>query len=229
MFVRMWMTTDVVTVTPETPILEAQDIMRKRGVRRLPVVNKRGKLLGIVTKSDILEASPSDATTLSIWELNYLLARTTVEQIMVKAEDLITVSPNDPIERAALLMRKHKVGGLPVVEGNQLAGIITESDIFEVLLKLLGVHQKGTRLTLELEDRPGALAEALDILRKHEVNVRSIVTCDECRMTPDTGVFVIKIDSYDWRGIVKDLKDHKIKVLDAQHMNSSGRKSDETC
>ncbi len=226
MFVRMWMTTDVVTVPPETPILEAQEIMRKHGVRRLPVVNKRGKLLGIITKSDILEASPSDATTLSIWELNYLLARTTVEQIMVKAEDLIIVSPNDPIERAALLMRKHKVGGLPVVEGTQLVGIITESDIFEVLLKLLGVHQRGTRLTLELEDRPGALAEALEVIRAHDVNVRSIVTCDECRTTPDTGVFVIKIDSYDWRGIVKDLKDRKIKVLDAQHV--SGGNSDET-
>jgi acetoin utilization protein AcuB len=93
MFVRMWMTPDVITVPPETPILEAQDIMKKHGVRRLPVVNKRGKLVGIVTKSDILEAGPSDATTLSVWELNYLLARTTVEQIMVKADDLITVSP----------------------------------------------------------------------------------------------------------------------------------------
>lgn len=220
MFVRMWMTTDVITVPPETPILEAQGVMKKHGVRRLPVVNKRGKLLGIVTQSDILEASPSSATTLSIWELNYLLARTTVEQIMVKADDLITVSPDDPIERAALLMRKHKVGGLPVVDGGHLVGIITESDIFEVLLKLLGVHQKGTRLTLELEDRPGALAEALDVLRAHDVNVRSIVTCDECRTTPDTGVFVIKIDSYDWRQIVKDLKDKKIKVLDARHVSA---------
>ncbi len=219
MFVRMWMTTDVVTVVPETPILEAQDIMRKHGVRRLPVVTKRGKLVGIITKSDIQEAGPSDATTLSIWELNYLLARTTVEQIMIKAEDLITVSPNDPIERAALLMRQHKVGGLPVVDGNHLVGIITESDIFEVLLGLLGVQQKGTRLTIELEDRPGALAEVLDILREHEANVRSVVTCNECRTTPDSGVFVIKIDSYDWRRIVKDLKDRKIKVLDAQHMN----------
>lgn len=221
MFVRMWMTADVVTVPPETPILEAQEIMKRYGVRRLPVVNKRGKLVGIVTKSDIQEASPSSATTLSIWELNYLLARTTVEQVMVKVEDLITVSPDDPIERAALLMRKHKVGGLPVVDGGHLVGIITESDIFEVLLKLLGVHQKGTRLTLELEDRPGALAEALDVLREHDVNVRSIVTCDECRTTPDTGVFVIKIDSYDWRQIVKDLKDKKIKVLDARHVNSA--------
>lgn len=219
MFVRMWMTTDVITVPPETPILEAQGVMKKHSVRRLPVVNKRGKLLGIVTQSDILEASPSSATTLSIWELNYLLARTTVEQIMVKADDLITVSPNDPIEHAALLMRKHKVGGLPVVEGNHLVGIITESDIFEVLLKLLGVHQKGTRLTLELEDRPGALAEALEVLREHEANVLSIVTCEECRTKPDHAVVVLKIDSYDWRKIVKDLKEKKINVLDAQNTN----------
>jgi acetoin utilization protein AcuB len=221
MFVRMWMTPDLITVPPETPILEAQDIMKKHGVRRLPVVNKRGKLVGIVTKSDILEAGPSDATTLSVWELNYLLARTTVEQIMVKAEDLITVSPDDPIERAALLMRQHKVGGLPVVEKGHLVGIITESDIFEVFLRLLGVHQKGTRLTVELEDRPGALAEVLEVIRDHDANVRSIVTCDECRTTPDTGVFVIKIDSYDWRPIVKDLKERKIKVLDARHVEST--------
>ncbi|MCS7274079.1 MAG: CBS and ACT domain-containing protein [Candidatus Bipolaricaulota bacterium] len=219
MFVRMWMTTDLVTVPPETPILEAQDIMKRHGVRRLPVVNKRGKLLGIVTKSDIQEAGPSDATTLSIWELNYLLARTTVEQIMVKAEDLITVSPDDPIERAAMLMRKHKVGGLPVVEGNQLVGIITESDIFKILLELMGVYKKGSRITLELEDRPGALADALEVLREHEANVLSIVTCEECRTTPGRAVVVIKIDAYDWRKIVKDLKEKKITVLDAQNTN----------
>lgn len=219
MFVRMWMTADLVTVPPETPILEAQEMMKRHNVRRLPVVNKRGKLMGIVTKNDIQEAGPSDATTLSIWELNYLLARTTVGQIMVKAEDLITVSPNDPIERAALLMRKHKVGGLPVVEGHQLVGIITESDVFKILLELLGVYKKGTRITVELEDRPGALAEALEVLREHEANVLSIVTCEECRTTPDHAVVVLKIDTYDWRKIVKDLKEKKINVLDAQNTN----------
>ncbi|MCS6903643.1 MAG: CBS and ACT domain-containing protein [Candidatus Bipolaricaulota bacterium] len=219
MFVRMWMTTDLVTVPPETPILEAQDVMKRHSVRRLPVVNKRGKLLGIVTKSDIQEAGPSDATTLSIWELNYLLARTTVEQIMVKAEDLITVSPDDPIERAAMLMRKHKVGGLPVVEGTQLVGIITESDIFKILLELMGVYKKGSRITLELEDRPGALADALEVLREHEANVLSIVTCEECRTAPHRAVVVLKIDAYDWRKIVKDLKEKKITVLDAQNTN----------
>lgn len=219
MFVRMWMTADVVTVPPETPILETREVMKKHSVRRLPIANKRGKLLGIVTHGDIQEAGPSDATTLSIWELNYLLARTTVQEIMTRAEQLITVGPNDPIERAALLMRKHKVGGLPVVEGSQLKGIITESDVFEILLELLGVHHKGTRLTVELEDRPGALAEVLNILRDHDANVLSLVTCEECRTTPDHAVIVLKIDTYDWRKIVKELKDKKIKVLDAQNVN----------
>ncbi len=219
MFVRMWMTTELVTVLPETPILEAQDVMKQQNVRRLPVVNKRGKLVGIVTQGDIQEAGPSDATTLSIWELNYLLARTTVGQIMTKAENLVTVSPNDSIERAALLMRKHKVGGLPVIDGSQLVGIITESDIFKILLELLGVYKKGTRLTVELEDRPGALAEVLDVLREHDANVLSIITCEECRTTPDHAVVVLKIDTYDWRKIVKELKDKKIKVLDAQNTN----------
>jgi hypothetical protein len=85
----------------------------------------------------------------------------------------------------------------------------------------LGSIRRATRLTVELEDRPGALAEVLEVIRDHDANVRSIVTCDECRTTPDTGVFVIKIDSYDWRPIVKDLKERKIKVLDARHVEST--------
>ncbi len=215
MFVRMWMTQDVITVPPDMPIMEARDIMKQHMVRRLPVV-KDGKLVGIVTQGDIQEAGPSGATSLSIWELNYLLARITVGEIMTPVDELITVSPDEMIEQAALLMRKNKVGGLPVVEGDKLVGIITESDIFDILIQLLGVHRDGTRITLELEDRPGALLEALEVLKAHEANVLSIVTCEECRTTEDHDVVVLRIDLYDWRPIVKELKDKGIKVLDAR-------------
>jgi len=215
-FVRMWMTKDVITVPPDMPIMEARDVMKQHMVRRLPVVQD-GRLVGIVTQGDIQEAGPSGATSLSIWELNYLLARITVGEVMTPLEELVTVSPDEPIEQAALLMRKNKVGGLPVVEDTDtLVGIITESDIFDVLIELLGVHRDGTRLTLELQDRPGALLEALQVLQAHEANVLSIVTCEECRTTEDRNVVVLRIDLYDWRPIVKELKEKGISVLDAR-------------
>jgi acetoin utilization protein AcuB len=215
MFVRMWMTQDVITVEPETAIMEARDIMKQHMVRRLPVI-KNGKLVGIVTQGDIQEAGPSGATSLSIWELNYLLARIKVEEVMTPIEELITVSPDEMIEQAALLMRKNKVSGLPVVEGDKPVGIITESDIFDVLIELMGVKLGGTRITLELEDRPGALLEALEVLKAHDANVLSIVTCEECRTQEDQNVVVIRIDLYDWRPIVKELKDKGIQVLDSR-------------
>jgi len=211
----MWMTKEVITVPPDMPILEAHDVMKQNLVRRLPVV-KDGELVGLITQGDIQEAGPSGATTLSIWELNYLLARITVREVMTHAEDLITVSPDETIEQAATLMRKHKVGGLPVLDGDKLVGIITESDIFDVLIKAMGVERGGTRLTLELENRPGALLEALEVIRAREANVLSVITCEECRSAQDRDVIVIRIDHYDWRPIVKELKDRGIKVLDAR-------------
>lgn len=218
MFVRMWMSEDVVTVPPDMPIMEARDVMKQHMVRRLPVV-KKGKLVGIITEGDVQEAGPSGATSLSIWEVNYLLARITVGEVMTGAEELITVSPEDTIEQAAMLMRNHRVGGLPVVgEDNKLVGIITESDIFAILVEALGVDRDGTRLTLELEDRPGALAEVLNVIKEHDANVLSILTCEECRRVEDHDVIVLRIDQFDWRPIVKDLKDHGIKVLNAQTM-----------
>ena len=216
MFVRMWMTEDVITAPPDTPILEARDTMKQHMIRRLPVVDD-GRLVGIASQGDIQEAGPSGATSLSIWELNYLLARITVGEVMTSVDELVAISPDDTIEKAAMLMRKHRIGGLPVVEGtDRLVGMITESDIFDVLIEALGIDRDGTRLTLELEDRPGALAEALDILKGHDANVLSILSCDECRSSADHDVVVLRIDHFDWRGIVKDLKDHGITVLDSQ-------------
>ncbi len=216
MFVRMWMTDDVITANPDTPIMEARDTMKQHMIRRLPVVDGT-RLVGIASQGDLQEAGPSGATSLSIWELNYLLARITVGEVMTPIENIVAVSPDDTIEKAAMLMRKHRIGGLPVVEDeDQLAGVITESDIFDVLIEALGIDRDGTRLTLELEDRPGSLAEALDILKGHEANVLSIISCDECRSRDDQDVIVLRIDHFDWRGIVQDLKDHGITVLDSQ-------------
>jgi len=132
--VRDWMNTPVVTVSPTTPISSAHQIMKRNGIRRLPVV-ENDKLVGIITIGDIREASPSDATTLSIWELNYLWAQLTVEKVM--SRKVITIKPDDSLIDAAELMLDHKVSGLPVVDsGDKLVGIVTESDIFRMLVKM---------------------------------------------------------------------------------------------
>lgn len=129
--VKDWMTPDPITIGPNTTLPEANRLMKECGIRRLPVVDN-GRLVGIVTLGDVREASPSTATSLSIYELNYLLSRLTVGQIM--SHDPIAITPETSIEAAARLMLEHKIGGLPVVDGAKVVGIITESDIFRLLV-----------------------------------------------------------------------------------------------
>ena len=131
--VKDWMTADVITVAPDLPLPEVHDLMSKHWIRRLPVVFE-GKLVGIITLGDVREAEPSDATSLNIWELNYLIAKLQAHRVMTPKP--ITISPNDTIGEATRLMLDHKISGLPVVgEQSQLVGIITESDIFRMLVQ----------------------------------------------------------------------------------------------
>ncbi len=132
LLVKDWMTKDVLTASPSTRMLDAHKTMREGKIRRMPVC-KKGKVIGIVTKSDVRQAEPSDATTLNVWEINYLLAKLEVKDIMT--ESVTTVRENDTIKDAATLMYKERIGALPVVaDDNKLVGIITESDIFRVLI-----------------------------------------------------------------------------------------------
>ena len=130
--VRDWMSPNLLTVEPKTSLHDAHALMKEKDVRRLPVVDD-GKLVGIVTLSDVLQAEPSKATTLSIFELNYLLAKVTIDQIMTR--DVITVQATATVRDAAKIMLEHDVSGLPVMDGNSVIGIITESDIFRVLIE----------------------------------------------------------------------------------------------
>lgn len=131
--VKDWMTRNVVTITPDTTLPEAHRLMTEKRVRRLPVV-KDDRLVGIITLGDVRGAEPSGATSLSIWELNYLLSQLKIEEIMT--HNLITISPNATIGQAAEVMLEHKVSGLPVVDGERkLVGIITESDIFRMVVR----------------------------------------------------------------------------------------------
>lgn len=131
--VRDWMSTDVATIKISGTLPEAHALMKEKKIRRLPVLDE-GKLVGIVTLGDIREASPSDATSLSIYELNYLLAKLDVKSIM--SREPLTVSPSTKLSEAAKLMLNHKIGGLPVVDGDKLVGIITESDIFRAFVRV---------------------------------------------------------------------------------------------
>lgn len=134
--VKDWMTREVITVTPDTILPEAHRLMAENQIRRLPVV-KDGRLVGIVTRGDVREAEPSDATTLSIWELNYLLAKLKISSVMSK--EVITTEPEATIAEAAWLMLENKISGLPVIEAEgKVVGIITESDIFRLVVQEWG-------------------------------------------------------------------------------------------
>ncbi|MDZ7704294.1 MAG: CBS domain-containing protein [Trueperaceae bacterium] len=155
MLVSEWMTKDPRVVSSKTPIMEAMQMMRSGGYRRLPVVDG-GALVGIVTDRDLRDATPSQATSLSVYELNYLLSKLSLKEVMQSAP--ITVSPDDPVERAALLMEEHKISGLPVVEHERVVGIFTITDMLRAFVTGLGLREGGTRVTAELPDEPGVLA-----------------------------------------------------------------------
>jgi acetoin utilization protein AcuB len=146
----------VITVRPETPITEALNLMRKERIRRTPVV-KDGKLIGIVSERDLLYASPSPATSLSVWEINYLISKITVEEVMTK--NVLTVTEDTPIEEAARIMADNKVGGLPVMRDGHLVGIITETDLFKIFLELMGAREAGVRVTVLIPNQRGELAK----------------------------------------------------------------------
>ncbi|HHY22784.1 MAG TPA: CBS domain-containing protein, partial [Clostridiaceae bacterium] len=162
MTVRSRMTSNPYTISPDATIAEALEIMRKNNIRRLPVVKNR-KLVGIVTEREMQEVSPSKATTLSVFELNYLLSKTKVSTVMTR--DVITVSPDSLLEEAAILLRDNRVGALPVIQDGAVVGIITETNIFDAFIDLLGFRDSGTRISVEVEDSPGILANVANVIK----------------------------------------------------------------
>lgn len=169
MYVRNYMTTNPFTVAPDATVAETLELMRAKDIRRVPVV-KNGKLVGIITERKLLEVSPSPATSLSIFEINYLLSKTRIESIMTK--DLVTVTPDNLLEEAALLMREYDVGGLPVTDNEKLVGIITETDLFDSLIEIMGFRDTGSRIAVEIEDdKPGIVAKVAGIIAGFDVNI----------------------------------------------------------
>lgn len=157
MLVKNRMTKNPITVKPDLPIAEALEWMRREKVRHFPVVNKKGKLVGVIARDDLLYASPSPVTSLSMWEITYLMSQVTVEEAMTK--EVLTASEDMPIEEAARTMFNEKIGCLPVMRDGTVVGIITESDLFAAFLELFGGHEKGVRLTVLAPYYKGSLAD----------------------------------------------------------------------
>jgi acetoin utilization protein AcuB len=174
MLVGERMSRNPVTILDTASIDDGLHLMRERKVRRLPVLDASGKMVGIVSDKDLLHAAPSPATSLSVYELHYLLAKLTVKQVM--SSPVISVGSDTPVEEAARVMADNKIGGLPVVEGDKLVGIITETDVFKILVELLGARASGLRITLGVSEGKGVLAKITESLADLGANIISVVT-----------------------------------------------------
>lgn len=168
MFVKLRMTANPFTVGPDNSIRDAIALMDERNIRGLPVV-RDGDVVGVISRGDLDKASPSKATSLAAGEVNYLLAKLKVHQVMSRHP--ITISPDALLEEAAVLMRDNKIELLPVVDDGGLVGVLTESAILDAFIEMMGFRDKGTRLTIELDDAPGVLEKVGAITANHGANV----------------------------------------------------------
>lgn len=161
MLVEGRMSRPVIALPPDMPIHDALNLFKQEKIRRAPVVEK-GKLIGIVSDQDLIDATPSQATSLSRWEMNYLLSKLTVKEIMTK--EVITINEDTPIEQAARIMADNKIGGLPVLRDGKVVGMITETDLFKILLELMGARNNGIRVTALIDDKPGVLKQVTNAI-----------------------------------------------------------------
>jgi acetoin utilization protein AcuB len=210
-FMRERIQKNPVTIRPDASFFEARNLIHEKGVRHLPVVDKNDRVVGIVTDRDIREAAPSDATMLSVQEINYLLGKLKVSAFMTPKQKMITITPDTLIEEAAQLMHDNKIGCLPVLEKDKLYGIFTETDALGHLVDIFGLKQKGTRLSLALEDKPGALLGILEVIKKHNINLISVVT--PSFMVEGKRIAAIRIKTEDYKDVVKDLEKAGYDIL----------------
>lgn len=204
MYVKNRMTANPFIVAPEATVAETFELMKSKKIRRVPVV-KNGKLVGIISERKLLEVSPSPATTLSIFEINYLLSKTTIDTIMTR--NVITVTPGSLLEEAALKMRENNVGGLPVVEKDKVVGIITETDIFDSFVEILGFKDpSSSRIAIEIEDdKPGVLSKATGIIAGYGINITHLVIF--------MNEMIIRLNTKNYQEVVKGLEDSGFKIL----------------
>ncbi len=205
MYVRSRMTKSPITITANAPIMDAVEVMREKNLKRMPVVDGE-KVVGVLTQGDIQKVSPTKATSLSIFEINYLISKITVKEAMTK--NPVTIEADSLLEEAAVIMRQHRISTLPVVEGGKLVGIITESDIFDAFIDLLGFKDVGSRITIEAADAPGAMAEMSQIFKDLNVNITHIAVY----RGEGTSDVVIRSDVVDTAELEKKLAERGYRV-----------------
>ena len=210
MYVGGVMHTNLVTVSPETSLVDAMELIKEKKIAHLLVVDKKNKLIGLVTDRDLKQNWASPATTLSAHELNYLLTRVTVSMIMIR--NVVTVTPQTTIERAALIMQENRIGGLPVMEDDRLVGIITTTDVMGVLLQAIGIDKESLRFTVLVQDRVGSIAEIATTLKENSINIRSIFAWPDRQYN---GVYhlVLRVPLRDGQKGVTALRNAGFKVL----------------
>jgi len=206
MYVKSRMTTNPYTIAFDAPITEVIELMREKNLKRVPVVHG-DRVVGMLTHGDLQKVSPTKATTLSIYELNYLLAKTKVSDAMTK--NVITVSPDALLEEAAVLMRENKISALAVEKDSKLVGIITESDIFDAFIDLLGFRDVGSRITVQAEDAPGALADIAEIFKDLDSNITHIAAY---RGSGGYSDLVIRTSAINTDTLEKRLSEHGYKI-----------------
>lgn len=168
MLVGERMSHPVISIHADLPVVDALNLMKRERIRRTPVV-RDGKMIGIVSDKDLLNASPSPATSLSVWEMNYLLSKIKVKDVMTK--NVLTVAEDTPIEEAARIMADNKIGGLPVMRDDHIVGIITETDLFKIFLELMGAREPGVRMSVLVLDKPGQLARLTNAIADLSGNI----------------------------------------------------------
>lgn len=212
MAVKDFMTRKVVYISPDTTVAHAADIMREQGLHRLPVI-ENDKLVGLVTEGTIAEASPSKATSLSIYEMNYLLNKTKIKDVMIRK--VITVSQYASLEDAIYLMLKNKVGILPVVDNEQVYGVITDRDIFKAFLEVSGYGEEGVRARFVTEDEVGVLEHIIRLLVEENLNISNTVNIPR---KDGKVVIEVQIDGkVDLESLKKKFEDNQIHVDSIVH------------
>ena len=213
MLVRDIMTSKVIAIPPDTPVLEAEQLMTFHRFERLPVVDK-GKLLGLVTKDNLLKASPSDATSFSRGELYYLLSKLTVKEIMKKK--VVTVSPDTSVEQAAAIAQQNRVGCLPVLEGNKIVGMVTTNDFFyKILNPLLGIGEAGKRIIIRGGAETANIQKVIEAVRKSDSEVKSFCSLKSSEAAKND--VVLHLNTEDVASLVKQLQEMGFTVEERKY------------
>ena len=214
MFVKQRMTANPFTVTPDVSIPDALAVMEEHGVRHLPVVDA-GAVVGVISRNDIAAASPSKATTLSAQEATYLISKLRVAKVM--SRPAVVISPDALLEEAATVLRDGKIEMLPVVADGALVGVISESDILDAFIDILGFRDVGIRLTIEAPDEPGMLSLMTGITAAHQANIQHLAVH---RGNLDTSVVVVGLNTPNTQAIEADLEAAGMRIL-ARRDNSA--------